>query len=75
MSGMDNHRKRSRRSNDRKRATFGNMTRKTLIRQSPRRRRIRLPSLRDWFRMLRAKVSSDRAKQRESDRLEAAGTK
>lgn len=56
MSSMDNHRKRSRRSWGRKRAALGNMTRRILIRQTTRRRRLKLPSLRDLFRMLKETV-------------------
>lgn len=56
MSGMDNHRKRSRRSWGRKRAAFGNMTRRILVRQSVPRRRIKLPTLRDLFRILKDAV-------------------
>lgn len=56
MSGTDNHRKRSRRSWGQKRAAFGNMTRRILIRQAVRRRRFKLPTLRDLFRMLQETV-------------------
>ena len=56
MSSMGNHRKRSRRSEGRKRATYGNMTRRILIRQSTPRRRLKLPSLRELFRMMKDTV-------------------
>lgn len=51
MSSMDNHRRRSRRGNNRKRAAFGSMARRSYI--TPVRHKVPLLGWREWFALMR----------------------
>ena len=60
MSASDNHRRRSHRSESRKKAAFGNMTRKAYFTPAPK--RLRMFGLADLFKAMRM-AKAKRAKK------------